>query len=140
MYKRSFTLVIIVLFGVLFLTVGLLIAADVPDVIMIDSQGYARDIKGPVKLSHKKHVEEYKAVCTECHHEFNEKGENTWKEGAPVKKCGACHDPKAKQGKVMKLQNAFHRNCKNCHKSYVKDHADSKAPYRKCNDCHEKKS
>ena len=140
MKKRPLPLVVAVLFGVMFLTVGLLTAADVPDEVMIENQGYAKDIKGPVKLSHKKHVEDYKAVCTECHHDYNDKGENMWKEGAPVKKCIECHDPKEKKGKVMKLQNAYHRNCKNCHKAYVKDHSESKAPYRKCNDCHGKKS
>jgi hypothetical protein len=140
MKDKHLTLIIAVLAGMLLLTVGALTAADVPDDIMIQSEGYTKDKKGPVKLSHKKHVDEYKVVCNECHHEYNEKGENTWKEGLPVKKCSACHDPKEKKGKVMKLQNAYHRNCKNCHKAYIKDHAESKAPYRKCNDCHEKKS
>ena len=129
-----------VLLGVLFVTVGILTAADVPEEVVIENEGYAKDKKGPVKLSHNKHVTDYKAVCTECHHEYNDKGENQWKEGKPVKKCSACHDLKEKKGKVMKLQNAFHRNCKDCHKAYLKDHADSKAPYKKCTQCHQKKS
>jgi hypothetical protein len=125
--------------GFLFLTVGALIAADVPDEIVIENKGYEKDKKGPTKLSHKKHHEVYKAACTDCHHEFKD-GKNVWKEGDPVQKCIACHDPLEKKGKVMKLQNAYHRNCKNCHKAYIKDHPESKAPYKKCTGCHEKKS
>ena len=111
-----------VLFGVLFLTVGILTAADAPDEVKIENEGYTKDKKGPVILSHNIHSTDHKVVCTECHHEYNDKGENTWKEGASVKKCIECHDPKAKKGKVMKLQNAYHRNCKNCHKAYIKEH------------------
>jgi hypothetical protein len=143
MEKRMLSVIMVVLFGVLFLTVSILTAADapkVPEEVKIENQGYTKDKKGHVKFSHNKHVTDYKAVCAECHHEYNDKGENTWKEGAPVKKCVECHDIKAKKGKVMKLQNAYHRNCKNCHKAYVKDHAESKAPYKKCTQCHQKKS
>ena len=53
--------------------------------------------------------------------------------------CKECHDPGKKQGKKQyKLQNAFHKNCKVCHKEANK--SGKKAPYKKCNDCHEKKS
>jgi len=139
MNKKLLTLAMVIFTGSLFLTVGVLIAADVPDEIIIENKGYEKDKKGPLKFSHKKHHEEYKAACTDCHHEFKD-GKNVWKEGDPVKKCIACHDPLEKKGKVMKLQNAYHRNCKNCHKAYIKDNPKSKAPYKKCTKCHQKKS
>ena len=139
MNKRFLTLLMVVLAGLLFLTVGVLTAADVPDEVVIDCTGYKKDKKGPVKLTHKKHSVDYKVACTDCHHEYKD-GKNVYKEGDPVNKCSACHDPLKKQAKVKKLQNAYHRNCKNCHKALVKEGKSKKAPFKKCNDCHEKKS
>ena len=139
MNKRLLTLVMVVFTGLLFLTVGALTAADVPDEVTIENEGYQKDKKGPVKLSHKKHSVDYKVACTDCHHDYKD-GKNVWKEGEPVKKCSECHSPLKKDGKIKKLQNAYHRNCKNCHKAYIKDNPDSKAPYKKCTKCHQKKS
>ena len=129
-------MMLVALFGMVFLAVGVLTATDVPDVIMIENKGYKKDLKGPVKFMHKEHSADYKIACTECHHEYKD-GKNVWKEGDPVKPCSACHDPNKKQGNAPKLQNAFHTNCKDCHKA--EDKKGKKAPYRKCNDCHEKK-
>jgi hypothetical protein len=114
-------------------------ANDVPDNIMIQNEGYKTNKKGPVPLSHKKHSVDYKVACTECHHDYQD-GKNVWKEGQPVKKCVDCHDPLAKKGNTDKLQNAFHKNCKNCHKELAKADPGKEVPYKKCNDCHEKKS
>ena len=139
MNKRLLTLVMVVFTGLFFLTVGALTAADVPDEVTIENEGYQKDKKGPVKLSHKKHSVDYKVACTDCHHDYKD-GKNVWKEGEPVKKCSECHSPLKKDGKIKKLQNAYHRNCKNCHKAYIKDNPDSKAPYKKCTKCHQKKS
>jgi len=38
----------------------------------------------------------------------------------------------------MKLQNAYHKNCKTCHKTLAKEGKKS-GPFKKCNKCHEKK-
>jgi class III cytochrome C family protein len=136
--KRKFLSLLLVVFtGLLFLTVGALTAADVPDEVNIENQGYKSNKKGPVKLSHKKHSADYKIACADCHHDYKD-GKNVWKEGDPVKKCGDCHDPKKKQGKTMKLKNAYHKNCKNCHKDLGKAGKPT-GPFKKCNDCHAKK-
>ena len=139
MKKGLLTLVMISLTGLLFLAVGALTAADVPEDISIENEGYKKDKKGPVKLSHKKHNVEYKVACTDCHHVYEGK-KNTWKEGNPVQKCSGCHNPLKKEGKVMKLQNANHKNCKDCHKALLKEGKSDTAPFKKCNDCHQKKS
>ena len=130
MNKKLLTLAMVMFTGFLFLTVGALIAADCPDKVEIENKGYQKDKKGPVILSHKKHHDDYKVACTECHHEIKD-GKNVWKEGNPVKKCSECHNPLKKEGKVMKLQNAYHRNCKNCHKEVIAKDANKKAPYKK---------
>ena len=123
----------IVFLGLVFLATGVLIAADVPDVITISNTGYKADKKSPVTFHHKKHSEEYKVECVACHHNYQD-GKNVWKEGDPVKKCSACHDPEKKDGNKQKLQNAYHNNCKDCHKE---KNDDKKAPFKKCSGCHE---
>ena len=136
MKKGIFTLFAVVFAGFAFLAVGALIAADCPVDLKIENQGYTKDKKGPVALSHKKHNEEFKIACTECHHDYKD-GKNVWKDGDPVKKCVECHNPLKKEGNIDKLMNAYHKNCKDCHKEAAKD--GKNAPFKKCNDCHEKK-
>jgi len=135
MKKGRLPLLVVVFTGLVFLLFGMLTAAEVADEIVIENEGYKRDMKGPVKLSHKKHSTDYGAACTDCHHEY-EGGKNVWEEGQPVKKCIECHDPQKTEGDVKKLMTAYHDNCKDCHK----EHPDTNAPYKKCNDCHEKKN
>lgn len=135
MNKSTLRLIMTVFFtGLIFLSVGILTAADQPDLIVIQNKGYKSDKKGAVKLTHKKHAEEYKVKCEECHHIYKD-GKNAWKEGDPVQKCSECHDPNEKKGAADKLQLSFHKNCHTCHK----DNKDKKAPYSKCNDCHQAK-
>jgi predicted aldo/keto reductase-like oxidoreductase len=116
---------------------GILIAADVPDEISIENKGYKKDQKGFVHFSHKKHHMDYQVACTECHHDYKD-GKNIWKEGDPVKKCVDCHNQNKSEGKIKKLQLAFHSNCKDCHKE-AKKAGKKNAPTTKCNDCHAKK-
>lgn len=136
MKKSILTLMIVLISGILFVGVGV-VAAGAPPVFPIENDGYKKDKKGPVSLSHKKHAKEYGLACADCHHVY-EDGKNVYKEGDPVQKCSECHDFKKKQGKAMKLQNAYHRNCKDCHKAANKE--GKKAPFKKCNDCHAKKA
>ncbi len=107
-----------------------------PDVIFIDKTVFKKRLKKGVKFSHKKHIEEYKIACTECHHNYKD-GKNVWKEGDPVKKCETCHDPVKSKGKQYKLQLAFHNNCQKCHKKLRKEGKSKKAPV-KCTQCHGK--
>jgi hypothetical protein len=113
---------------------------DIPDIILIENQVYASDKKGAIALTHKKHAIEYQIACTECHHEY-EGGENAWKSGDPVKNCSECHSPEVQEeGGVIKLQTAYHRNCKNCHKQLVEENKSEIAPWRKCADCHQEQA
>jgi predicted aldo/keto reductase-like oxidoreductase len=125
---------ILIVSALVFLTAGMPTAADVAEVIVIDNKGYDQDRRGPVNFSHKKHAEDYKVACDECHHEF-ENGKNVWKEGDPVKQCIECHDPIEKKGNAEKLQTAFHKIARDA--TGMKD---KEAPFKRCTDCHEKKS
>ena len=107
------------------------------DDIRIENEGYERDIKGHVPFSHLAHAKDYGISCWNCHHVYEE-GENTWSPwGDPAQKCSTCHDPNEKQGDVDKLQNAYHNNCKDCHKALAAEEKPT-GPFRKCNDCHQK--
>jgi hypothetical protein len=140
--KTKFTVgLMVALTGLLFLAVGVLTAAEAPkppDKILINNKGFKRILKGPVLFQHKKHSVDYKLACTECHHNY-ENGKNVWKEGDPVKPCRDCHNPLKKVGKIPKLQNAYHKDCKNCHRDLAKA-GKKTGPFKKCNECHEKKS
>jgi hypothetical protein len=132
--KKGFLALTLVLFaGLMFLSVGVLTAADAPDMVTIENK-YKDDKKGPVKLTHKKHSVDYKVACTECHHEYKD-GKNVWNDKMPVKKCSSCHDPDKKQGNADKLQLSYHKNCQTCHKELK----GKEAPWKKCADCHAEK-
>jgi predicted CXXCH cytochrome family protein len=141
MRKRILFLAAVIISVALFAGVGILIATDVPDEINIYSDAYEKANKkhryGPTPFSHKKHITDYKIACTECHHVYKD-GKNVFKEGDPVQKCQACHDPVKSKGNVKKLMLAFHTNCQGCHKD-LKKAGKPTGPTTKCNDCHEKK-
>jgi hypothetical protein len=130
-----------IVISVLLATSATLIAAEeqeMPGEIYLEHKVYKTDRKGPVRFSHSEHADGYVESCDECHHEYKD-GENIWEEGKPVKKCSACHDPSKSEGSVKKLNIAFHKNCKGCHKKFAKEEGGTEAPYKQCTDCHEKR-
>jgi len=112
-------------------------AQEMPEEIIINNEVYKTDRKGPVTFSHSEHAEGYVESCDGCHHEYKD-GKNIWQEGQPVKKCFTCHDPSKSEGSNKKLNIAFHKNCKGCHRELAKE-GPTQAPYRQCTDCHEKR-
>lgn len=124
-------------------------AATVPDVLQMES-AYPHT-RGSVTFTHKKHIEDYKISCGECHHDDQGKPLANLKEGDPVQKCFDCHkkpgEIKGKEAKGLsdkeKLAyhaNAVHENCVTCHKKFNKDNKgkeEKKAP-QACKDCHPK--
>ena len=115
-------------------------APQSPDDVVIKSSIWKTKKYEDTKLSHKKHAEDYKIQCDQCHHVYKE-GKNVFKAGDKVQKCEECHNV-AKTGKALReaspeekklsLYNAFHDNCKACHKK------EQKGPV-KCMECHPKK-
>jgi hypothetical protein len=98
------------------------------DVITIDNPGlHTADKYQGVQFAHKKHADAYKD-CKTCHH--------TWKEGENVKKCGECHKKETKDSAV-KLEKAFHDNCRGCHRTLKK--AGKATGPTVCTKCHPKK-
>jgi len=106
------------------------------DMIRIENKGYKKDRKGAVEFSHTKHARDYKVSCWDCHHVFDGDA-NVWSPLGRTARCSQCHHPLKKEGTAMKLQTAYHVNCKNCHKALA-ECGESTGPYRKCYGCHER--
>jgi alpha-D-ribose 1-methylphosphonate 5-triphosphate diphosphatase PhnM len=129
MGKRFLTVLAVAVLMCSVALLGLSGAAEqkVPDKITIESTLWKDHTKSPVDFNHKKHQEDYKIKCEECHHVYKD-GKNIWKKGDEVKKCQECHNeptikgekklPKAQQKLNLKL--AFHDNCTACHKKLKK--------------------
>lgn len=135
---------------VLFLSVALYAGSTVPTEVDLSTkiEGYTNK-KGDVHFSHAKHTTDYKVACSECHHDENGKPRADLKEGDEVKTCAECHtkggEIKGKKAKGLSdkekleyLGNAFHENCKTCHKKYNKQNKTKAAPTT-CSKCHAKK-
>jgi hypothetical protein len=99
--------------------------------MLINNEGYESRKKAPVVFDHDAHAEDYGFACDECHHDYK-MGKNVWEEGDEVQRCKDCHDPGESKGNVMKLQIAFHQNCRDCHR----ESAPGEAPFRACYGCH----
>ncbi len=123
--------------------VVVVVAADkAPEMIILKSKLWPNPTKANLEFSHKKHNEEYKIACNQCHHVYQD-GKNVWKEGDPVKLCDACHTEPTIEGEKklapdqqkLNLKLAFHNECLGCHQKLKKEKPDTKAPVV-CAGCH----
>jgi hypothetical protein len=129
--------------GAFLMTAGAALSQEVPEQVTMDSKIYETHKNGLVTFSHKKHSDEYKVACADCHHIYDG-GKNTWKQGDVVQKCAVCHKDTgtpeqgmSKKEKIAKFhKEAIHANCVECHKTVNKD---GKAAPIACKDCHPKK-
>ena len=148
MNKKLLTLFLAVGIAVIFVATGLYAGTDVPDTITMNFNKYKKRTKMPpkykfVEFAHKKHHEEYKISCGECHHDKDKKPLDL-KAGDHVQKCVECHTKLKKNKKdrkdILVLENAMHDNCRGCHKEVNIKAGDPKgkkgpAPTT-CNKCH----
>jgi len=139
--------------AVLSIVPGLYAGTEAPDVIKMENKAYAKHKKGIVDFTHKKHADDYKIGCAECHHDENGKPLENLKAGDDVKTCIECHKiaeyikGKAAKGLSKEKQreyhaNALHDNCKGCHKKFNKKNGlkskDKGAAPTTCKACHPK--
>ena len=137
MKKCSIAVIVVLAFAMAALVGTAAIAQDtksgkVEDTFKIKDPLFKKLKKAPVSFPHKKHSVDYKLACTECHHIYKD-GKNVFKPGDKVQMCSKCHtSPKKNKGKMLSLYNAYHKNCRTCHKK-------AKKGPTKCNQCHPKK-
>ncbi|MCK5096796.1 MAG: cytochrome c3 family protein [Desulfobacteraceae bacterium] len=116
----------------------------------MDNPAYSTHKKSIVLFTHKKHAEEYKIGCGECHHDKDGTPLNDLKENDDAENCIACHTkpgqaPRPKDKTKLSLKEkleyhaeAIHENCIKCHKEYNKKN-DTKAAPSSCSKCHPKR-
>jgi hypothetical protein len=71
--------------------------------------------------------------CIDCHHEYDEFGENVGGDGGF---CSDCHTNSAKENQIT-LTEAFHIQCKQCHAEKVGENKNKNIP-QMCGQCHVK--
>ena len=100
-------------------SLGVALAAPPEKIVIKEIQ----KTKAPVAFDHKAHGAKVTA-CKACHHKD---------EAGKEQKCSSakCHGAKA-EGKKVDVKEAFHKQCKDCHKK------EKKGPV-KCDECHPKK-
>jgi mono/diheme cytochrome c family protein len=162
MNKKLLTLLIIAGIAVIFIATGLQAATTVGDTVTIESSVIKKRTKSPdskkptklVEFTHKKHHEEFKIECSNCHHDDKGQPLTALKAGDDVKTCETCHDrDKAvkkdakftgvyftKATDIKAIKNAMHENCIGCHitTNIAKgDKTGKKGPApTKCTECH----
>lgn len=123
--------------------------AAVSDVIVMKSPGYSEHTRNLVEFTHKKHIDDYKISCGDCHHDSKGKPLNDIKLDSKVEKCIDCHktpgqSPRGKEApkltRVERLEyhaDAMHFNCIDCHRDHNKAQNTKAAPTT-CTACHAK--
>ena len=127
----------------------------VKDEFKMNTKEYKKHKKSLSLFTHKKHAEDYKISCGECHHDADGKALEL-KMGDDVQRCIECHDKPGKAPKVKKGEKklkgaekrqyhaeAVHNNCITCHKEFNKEYKaktkEKKGPApTSCNKCHPK--
>ncbi|MCU0614499.1 MAG: cytochrome c family protein, partial [Desulfobacterales bacterium] len=129
MNKKSLLMVMVVVgISVFFIAGGIIAGTTVDDVIKMENKAYDKHTKSIVEFTHKKHVEDYKITCGECHHDDKGQPLADLKEGDDVQNCIECHKipgekPKGKDAPKLTKQEelqyhaeAIHANCRDCHR------------------------
>lgn len=157
MGKKSSFILAAVFVALMFSAVSINAATEVQDVIKMKNKAYKEHTKAIVDFSHKKHNEEYKVGCGDCHHDDKGQPLNDLKMGDDVQSCIACHkipgqmpgalkkemrEKKASKKEITakKMEfhaEAIHANCISCHKAFNKKNKTKAAP-QSCTKCHPK--
>ena len=158
MGKRSFIVLVVVCVALMFAAGSIYAGTAIQDVIQMENKAYSEHKKSISTFSHKKHNEEYKSGCGECHHDADGKPLNDLKLGDDVQGCIECHKtPSLMPGKLKKEMKAkkaskkaiatkkreyhaevIHENCISCHKAHNTKNKTKDAP-QTCTKCHPKK-
>ena len=98
------------------------------EIIEINNQELGIHTRPLVQFPHMTHEEIIE--CSECHHEYDDKGENIGGDGGS---CTECHTKTAGTNPVP-LMEAYHLQCKKCHAKAAAD--EKKSLPQMCGQCH----
>ncbi|MBW2569327.1 MAG: cytochrome c3 family protein [Deltaproteobacteria bacterium] len=126
--KKNKTALFVMVTGLAFLFIfGVAYAQD--DITSLKHDAFIERNRPAAVFPHSLHADEAGIDCLECHHIYDEAGENIWDDSSESE-CAECHKVEA-EGKTMSLMKAFHVNCKGCHEK------ENKGPLT-CGECHPK--
>ncbi len=100
--------------------------------IEIESDEFTEHTRSLVVFPHMIH--EDCVECMDCHHDYDESGENVGGDGGY---CSDCHEKKGGDNQIP-LMEAFHIQCKQCHAQEVRKKENKNIP-QMCGQCHVKK-
>jgi len=83
------------------------------EITLLEHDAFIGRERPAAAFPHALHTDKAGIDCLECHHVYNEAGENIWDDSSETE-CAECHKIEA-DGKMMPLMKAFHTNCKGCH-------------------------
>ena len=158
MAKRNVVVLVAVCVALMFAAGSIYAGTAIDDVVHMKNKAYKEHKKAIVDFTHKKHNEEYKIGCGECHHDDKGQPLNDLTLGDDVQGCIECHKipgqmpgklkKELKKNKVSKKEitakkmeyhaEAIHANCISCHKAFNKKNKTKAAP-QSCTKCHPKK-
>jgi hypothetical protein len=154
--SKKLVIVLVIAVAGMFFAGG--IYAKVADVINLQEKSCPPSSKPVVEFNHKAHSDEYikkyaKAFpngCGQCHHDAKHKPIAGLTADSKVQHCIECHKqcgeaPKGKDapkldkaGKLQYLAEAYHDDCRTCHRDFNKEFNPAKKAPVTCNDCHKK--
>ena len=102
--------------------------------LYIYSDDFSKHTRPLVIFSHINHGDCDRIDCTECHHDYDESGENIGGNGGF---CLDCHTKNAGDNPIP-LMEAFHTQCKQCHAKEIGKSKNKNIP-QMCGQCHVKK-
>jgi len=97
----------------------------------IYSEDFNQHTRPLVVFSHVNHEE--CMDCIDCHHDYDESGENIGGDGGF---CSDCHTKSAGDNPIP-LMEAFHIQCKQCHAKEIRNNENKNIP-QMCGQCHVK--
>ena len=117
MKKKTVAILSVIAMSVMMLGATVVCAQDKgPAKLDIDFNSKGKKVLGFDHHGHQGHLK-----CGDCHHKAAE--------GETPKACHSCHHKK--KGDAPSIKDAYHKNCKGCHKK-------AKKGPTKCNACHKR--
>lgn len=126
MKVKMYLVTSVLVFVLAFMFSASIVSAEkkMPDTVMLKLEGAKL---APVPFSHITHSQKAKIDCAVCHHK-----EKDLKE---AQACGTCHQVGAIKDNALPAKEAFHKQCRTCHKE--SEAKGVNAP-TKCAECHKK--
>jgi len=101
-------------------SIFLISAHSQEDMQFVSADAFVKPRRPPAVFRHDEHNELARLdECYVCHHVYDDHGELVDDESSEDQQCSDCHEL-AQSGKKPALMNAFHDNCKGCHKEQKK--------------------